>query len=110
MIADIAAAQSDIKGVGPLGIVGFCMGPASFLAACRIPGFSAAVSFYGGMIGQFADEKPGVRCKCISARRTTAFRWTSWRPSEETATGRDLHLPDAARPVVMSARATARRR
>ena len=31
---------------------------AAFLAACRISGFSAAVAFYGGMIGKFADEKP----------------------------------------------------
>ena len=33
-------------------------GTASFLAACRVPGLSAAVSYYGGMIGKFADEKP----------------------------------------------------
>ena len=33
-------------------------GTAAFLAACRIPGLSAAVAFYGGMIGKFADEKP----------------------------------------------------
>ena len=33
-------------------------GTAAFLAACRVPGLSAAVAFYGGMIGKFADEKP----------------------------------------------------
>ena len=59
MMADIAAAKDDLKGVGPLGVIGFCMGgTAAFLAACRIPGLSAAVAFYGGMIGKFADEKP----------------------------------------------------
>jgi len=59
MMADIAAAQSDLKGSGPVGVVGFCMGgTAAFLAACRIPGFSVAVAFYGGAIGKFADEKP----------------------------------------------------
>jgi carboxymethylenebutenolidase len=59
MMADVAAAQGDLKGAGPLGVIGFCMGgTASFLAACRLPGFAAAVSFYGGMIGKFADEKP----------------------------------------------------
>ena len=58
-MADVAAAQGDIKGAGPLGVIGFCMGgTAAFLAACRFPGFSAAVCFYGGMIGKFADEKP----------------------------------------------------
>jgi len=59
MTADMAAAQADLKGVGPLGVIGFCMGgTAAFLAACRLPGLSASVAFYGGMIGKFADEKP----------------------------------------------------
>jgi len=65
MMADVAAAQGNLKGTGPLGVVGFCMGgTAAFLAACRIPGFSAAVSFYGGMIGKFADEKPKCPMRC----------------------------------------------
>ena len=59
MMHDIAAAKNEMKGVGPLGVIGFCMGgTAAFLAACRIPGLSAAVAYYGGMIGKFADEKP----------------------------------------------------
>jgi carboxymethylenebutenolidase len=59
MMADIAAGVGDLKGSGPLGVIGFCMGgTAAFLAAGRIPGLSAAVAFYGGMIGKFADEKP----------------------------------------------------
>ncbi len=59
MMADMVAAKDDMKGVGPLGAIGFCMGgTAAFLAACRIPGISAAVAYYGGMIGKFADEKP----------------------------------------------------
>ena len=59
MMADVAAAAENLKGTGPLGVIGFCMGgTASFLAACRLPGFACAVAFYGGMIGKFADEKP----------------------------------------------------
>jgi len=59
MVADMSAAVGALKGVGPLGAIGFCMGgTAAFLAACRIPGLSAAVAFYGGMIGKFAEEKP----------------------------------------------------
>jgi carboxymethylenebutenolidase len=59
MVHDMSAAASDLKDVGPKGIVGFCMGgTAAFLAACRIPGLSAAVAYYGGMIAKFADEKP----------------------------------------------------
>ena len=33
-------------------------GTAAFLSACRLPGLSAAVAFYGGQVGKFADEKP----------------------------------------------------
>jgi carboxymethylenebutenolidase len=59
MMKDIEAAVANLKGVGPIGIVGYCMGgTAAFLAACRVNGLSAAVSYYGGMIGKFADEKP----------------------------------------------------
>lgn len=59
MMADIAAAQAEMQDVGPVGVIGFCMGgTAAFLAACRLPGFAASVSFYGGQIGKFADEKP----------------------------------------------------
>jgi len=59
MMADIAAAVADLKSTGPVGIVGYCMGgTAAFLAACRVPGLTTAVAYYGGMIGKFADEKP----------------------------------------------------
>ena len=59
MLADMAAAKDEMKGAGPLGVIGFCMGgTAAFLAACRIPGLKAAVAYYGGQIGKFADEKP----------------------------------------------------
>ena len=61
MMKDIEASAANLKGVGPIGIVGYCMGgTAAFLAACRVNGLSAAVAYYGGMIGKFADEKP--RC------------------------------------------------
>lgn len=59
MVKDMEAATGDLKGAGPTGVIGFCMGgTAAFLAACRIPGLSAAVGYYGGMIAKFADEKP----------------------------------------------------
>lgn len=59
MVADMAAAAGDLKGVGPVGAIGFCMGgTAAFLAACRIPDIAAAVSYYGGSIAKFVDEKP----------------------------------------------------
>ncbi len=59
MLRDTDAALKDLKGTGPLGIVGFCMGGTiAFLAATRLSGLSAAVGYYGGRIVAFADEKP----------------------------------------------------
>lgn len=59
MLRDVSAALNEVKSVGPLGVIGFCMGgTVSFLAATRLTGLSAAVCFYGGQIIRFADEKP----------------------------------------------------
>jgi len=59
MLRDADAALKDIKGAGPSGIVGFCLGGTiSFLAACRLSGLSAAVCYYGGGIARFAGETP----------------------------------------------------
>ena len=59
MMKDIAASLADTSTVRPVGVIGFCMGgTAAFLAACRLPGLSAAVCYYGGQIAKFADEKP----------------------------------------------------
>jgi len=61
MLRDTAAAIDELKGVGPVSIVGFCMGGTiAFLSACRLDGLAAAVCYYGGRIVAFADEKP--RC------------------------------------------------
>ena len=59
VLLDTQAAMDVVKPLGPLGIVGFCMGgTVAFLAATRLAGLSASVCFYGGQIVQFADEKP----------------------------------------------------
>ena len=59
MMKDIEASVGNLKSVGPIGIVGYCMGgTAAFLAACHVNGLSTAVAYYGGMIDKFADEKP----------------------------------------------------
>lgn len=59
MMRDLAAAQADIKDAGPFGVVGFCLGgTAAYLAACKLPGLSAAVGYYGGGVAKFIDETP----------------------------------------------------
>ena len=59
MLRDTQAAVDEIKSLGALAVVGFCMGGTiAFLSATRINGLSASVCYYGGRIVAFADEKP----------------------------------------------------
>jgi carboxymethylenebutenolidase len=58
---DVQAALEHGKSAGKAGIVGYCWGGVvAFLAASRVPGLSAAVSYYGGALPNFLAEKP--RC------------------------------------------------
>ncbi len=59
MLLDVQAGIDNVKSVGPVAVIGFCMGGSvAFLSAARLNGLSAAVAFYGGAIVKFADEKP----------------------------------------------------
>ena len=62
-LADLAAARKLAPEL-PAAVVGFCWGGLlTWLAACRQPDFSAAVSYYGGGIGRHAGETP--RCPVL---------------------------------------------
>jgi carboxymethylenebutenolidase len=61
MLRDTQAAIDAVKGVGPLGIIGFCLGGSiAYAAATKLSGLNAAVGYYGGAIMRFADDKPTV--------------------------------------------------
>ncbi|MFB9264731.1 dienelactone hydrolase family protein [Bradyrhizobium erythrophlei] len=61
MLRDTQAAIDQVKSVGPVGIIGFCLGGSiAFVAATKLTGLSAAVGYYGGAIVRFADDKPTV--------------------------------------------------
>jgi carboxymethylenebutenolidase len=61
MLRDVTAAHESVKSVGPVGIIGWCMGGSvAFLAAGKVDGLSAAVGFYGGQIAKSVDVKPKV--------------------------------------------------
>jgi carboxymethylenebutenolidase len=61
MLRDTQAAIDAVKDVGPVGIVGFCLGGSvAYAAATKLSGLSAAVGYYGGAVVRFADEKPAV--------------------------------------------------
>lgn len=58
---DTQAAIDSVKGNGPIGITGFCLGGSvSFAAASELSGLRAAVGYYGGAVVRFADKTPTV--------------------------------------------------
>ena len=61
MMRDVEAAVDSLRAIGPVAVVGFCLGGSlAFLAATRIAGIAAAVGYYGGKVAAHADEVP--RC------------------------------------------------
>ncbi|HEX7792243.1 MAG TPA: dienelactone hydrolase family protein [Afipia sp.] len=61
MLRDTQAAIDSTKGVGAIGIIGFCLGGSlAYAAATKLSGLSAAVGYYGGAVVRFADDKPTV--------------------------------------------------
>jgi carboxymethylenebutenolidase len=60
-LTDIAAAVAVASEAGKVGLVGYCWGGLlAYLTACRLPGVTAAVGYYGGRITNYVDEKPQI--------------------------------------------------
>ncbi|MDP1868913.1 MAG: dienelactone hydrolase family protein [Bradyrhizobium sp.] len=61
MLLDTQAAIDAVKHVGPVGIIGFCLGGSlAYAAATKLSGLKAAIGYYGGAVVRFADDKPKV--------------------------------------------------
>jgi carboxymethylenebutenolidase len=61
MLRDTQAAIDAVSNVGPVGIIGFCLGGSvAYAAATKLSGLSVAIGYYGGAIVKFADDKPKV--------------------------------------------------
>src|SRR4051795_8366360 len=59
MLRDTQAAIDAVRDIGPVGIVGFCLGGSVvYAAATRLSGLTAAVGFYGGARARCGDGKP----------------------------------------------------
>ena len=64
-LLDIAAAIDSVRSAGNVTVIGYCWGGTlAWLAACRQPGLAAAVSYYGGGIGELVDLSP--RCPVLA--------------------------------------------
>jgi carboxymethylenebutenolidase len=61
MLRDTQAAIDAVGNVGPVGIIGFCLGGSvAYAAATKLSGLSAAIGYYGGQVVRLADDKPTV--------------------------------------------------
>ena len=61
MLRDTQAAIDAVTSIGPVGIIGFCLGGSiAYAAATKLSGLSAAIGYYGGAIVRFADDRPSV--------------------------------------------------
>jgi len=62
-LIDIEATLSIVRSAGNVAVVGYCWGGTlAWLSACQVDGFNAAVSYYGGGIGELTSMQP----KCPS--------------------------------------------
>lgn len=60
-LADIAAARAVAAEAGKVGVIGYCWGGLlAWLAAARVPGFAAAITYYGGGMPDAIGEQPTV--------------------------------------------------
>ena len=58
-LIDIEATLSIVRSAGNVAVVGYCWGGTlAWLSACQVDGFSAAVSYYGGGIGELTSMQP----------------------------------------------------
>ena len=58
-IKDMTATVEALRKYGKVGAVGYCWGGSlAWLAATRIEGLAASVSYYGGAVGEFVEETP----------------------------------------------------
>ena len=64
-LQDVAAARDALADCGKIGIVGYCWGGyIAWMSACRLPGFAAAVPYYGGGMLDAVAETP--RCPVLA--------------------------------------------
>jgi carboxymethylenebutenolidase len=77
MLRDTQAAIDAVKAVGPVGIIGFCLGGSvAYAAATKLSGLQAAVGYYGGAIVRFADDKPTVPTQLHFGEKDTGIPLT----------------------------------
>ena len=77
MLRDTQAAIDSVRDVGPIGIIGFCLGGSiAYAAATKLTGLQAAIGYYGGAIVRFADDRPAVPTQLHFGEKDTGIPLT----------------------------------
>lgn len=93
MLRDMAAAVTELKDAGPIGVIGFCMGGSiAYLCATRLNDLKASVCFYGGQIVKFADEKPKCPVQMHFGEKDAGIPLTDVEAIREKRPEADVHV------------------
>jgi carboxymethylenebutenolidase len=93
MLQDTAAAIAELKGAGPVSIIGFCMGGTiAFLAATRLQGLTTAIGYYGGRVVAFADEKPRIPTQLHFGEKDQSIPMTDVETIKQKRPDCDIHV------------------
>ncbi|HEX5233158.1 MAG TPA: dienelactone hydrolase family protein [Bradyrhizobium sp.] len=93
MLRDTQAAIDAVKNVGPVGIVGFCLGGSvAYAAATKLTGLSAAIGYYGGAIVRFADDRPKVPTQLHFGEKDTGIPLTDVETIRSKRPDVEIHI------------------
>ena len=97
MLRDVQAAIDAVKSVGPVGVVGFCLGGSlAFMSATQLSGVKAAVAYYGGGIAKAADQKPKVPVMMHFGEKDAGIPMTDVEAIRGKQPGAEIHVYDGA--------------
>ena len=92
---DIAAAVAHLRADGceSVGVIGYCWGGSlAWLAAQRVAGVTAAVSYYGGQVAQFLSEKPACPVMLHFGREDAFIPMEDVTQIREAQSGMEVYL------------------
>ena len=93
MLRDTQSAIDAVKNVGPVGIIGFCLGGSvAYAAATKLTGLSAAIGYYGGAIVRFADDRPKVPTQLHFGEKDTGIPLTDVETIRSKRPDVEIHI------------------
>ena len=96
VLLDLDAAVAAVAPAGKVAAIGYCIGGAlAYRTAARLPGVSAAVSYYGAQIPYFVAERPKVPVQFHLARKDADWPIDAAREICRAVEGGEVHEYDA---------------